>query len=139
VGQFLGIDREGITTLLISGSRTATPAMLDYAAACTRKAALNGWHIICGDAFGVDWQVVYECQRVGIFYMSYGITEAARNGARVYTRLDVRSFSERDRWMVEQADAALCITTKDGTPGTLAVYNYAIEQGKEAWLRKDYR
>ena len=122
--------------LLISGSRDATEPLLAYARACVQRARDNGWMIICGDAFGVDWQVVEHCQRLGVSYMSYGTKDYPRNGASHYTRLDVADYTARDRWLVEQADKVMCITTQEGTPGTLAVYEYALEVGKECWLKR---
>jgi hypothetical protein len=43
-----------MTTLLISGSRAATEAMLVYARMCVEKAYQNGYMVIAGDAPGID-------------------------------------------------------------------------------------
>lgn len=53
---------------------------------------------------------------------------------------DVRlplTYAERDKLMVRDAEKVMCITTKAGTPDMLAVYRYALAQGKETWLRRD--
>ncbi len=126
-----------MTTLLISGSRDASEQMLAYARACVASARGAKYFVICGDAFGIDWQVITECQRLGLDYMSYGIKDYPRNGALKYTKLDVENYAARDRWMVEHAEKVMCITTKEGTPGTLAVYEYAVKLGKECWLKRD--
>lgn len=43
-----------MTTLLICGSRAATPVMLEYARRCVERAYHQGWSLIVGDAIGID-------------------------------------------------------------------------------------
>jgi hypothetical protein len=125
-----------MTTLLISGSHDASDVMLAQAREYVMQAKENGWTIICGDSPGVDLQVVNECERLNVHYMCYGLKDYSRNSALKYTRLDVDDYAARDRWMVDQADCVICITTPEGTRGTMDVYNYAVQCGKEYRLEK---
>lgn len=121
--------------LLICGSRAASPAMLDYAIGCVERAQANGWTVIVGDASGVDAAVVQACERVGVPYTCYGITAQARSGAHQYVRLDVPTFRARDEWMVRQVDVVMAVWNGQSR-GTQAVYRYAVQQGRQAWLKR---
>lgn len=162
------IDRP---TLLICGSREASPVLIDYARRATLRALENGWWIIAGDALGID-QVVAETVRDHFQHADelmygmrvYGIGDAPRHGigdntgrihfqkltgytkqmvthgrrdVHVYNEhIPVNSYTDRDRYMVREADKVLCIWN-GSSRGTLAVYEYAEELGKEAWLKHE--
>ena len=44
--------------LLVTGSRKATPAMIEYARKAVSRARERGWEVIVGDASGVDAAVM---------------------------------------------------------------------------------
>lgn len=69
---------------------------------------------------------------------SYESGSASRRYVRMYENLlyKVTSYKERDRYMVEQSDMVLCITTMKGTPGTLNVYRMAYREGMTCWLKR---
>ena len=133
-------------TILICGSRDATPAMLDTAKAAVWKVwyqrgpELELHHdlrIIVGDALGVDAEIVRACNQLGVPYQTVGINVRPRNGGRNYLRLLnlkgtwAQRYQQRDRYMVQQANAIFCISNgefyrSNGTPsGTIATYQYA--------------
>ena len=156
-------------TLLISGSRDASLALLDYARRAVLRALENGWWLIAGDAAGVD-QAVAETVRdhfqhedeLMLGMRVYGLGDAPRHGiggntgrvhyqklthysetamssgrrdVHVYNRqIPITTYTDRDRYMVREADKVLCIWN-GVSRGTLAVYEYAEACGKEAWLR----
>lgn len=111
--------------LLITGSRDATPDMLDYARRCVERAKERGWEIVVGDAAGVDAAVIEACCKLGVTYQVYGITPDPRNGPKgFYTRVDATSYLTRDEVMVRRSDR--CIAIWNGrSRGTLYTFNYA--------------
>lgn len=155
-------------TLLICGSREASPVLLDYARRATLRALEHGWWIIAGDAVGID-QVVAETVRDHFQHEDelmfgirvYGLGDAPRHGiggnigrihfqkltgytkqtvtrgrrdVHVYNEyIAISSYTDRDRYMVREAQKVLCIWN-GSSRGTLAVYEFAEELGKEAWL-----
>jgi len=125
-----------MTTVLISGSHDASDSMIAQVHEVVMQAKESGWTIICGDSPGVDLQVVNDCERLGVPYMCYGLKDYPRNSALKYMQLDVEDYAARDRWMVDEADCVICITTHEGTRGTMDVYDYAVQCGKERWLKK---
>lgn len=61
-----------MATLLITGSRDATPAMLDYAVRCVAAAKRRGHDIIVGDADGIDAAVMDACHAMGVAHHIVG-------------------------------------------------------------------
>jgi len=126
-------------SLLISGSRIATAAMLDYARAAVTNAKERGWCVIVGDAFGVDRVVADECRALDVQVFVYGIAENPRNGAlwagkNMYTWLSgAQNYRQRDEHMVRLANSVLCIWNGE-SKGTKHVYDYAKRLKKVAWL-----
>jgi hypothetical protein len=81
-----------MTTLLISGSRSATAPMLAYARASVLRAYENGWRLIVGDAVGIDAAVAQAAvdfynqhaekpeDDLNIYCTVYGLDEKPRHG-----------------------------------------------------------
>ena len=142
-----------MTILLISGSRHATDLMQAYAVKCVQRALDNGWSLIAGDAIGVDALVarlvcpIQDDSAPDVLLTVYGIQDEPRNHAQghhvAYKNIyDVQQFgihvtdyTTRDRYMVHVADYVMCIWNGD-SKGTKAVYEYAKEIGKQAWLKE---
>ena len=123
--------------LLIAGSRIATEPMLKLAKRAVQKTEFRGWHIVVGDALGVDSAVVSECDQLGIPADVWGITAQPRNGGTrlgCYHRL-AGSYAERDRYLVHLADVGFFIWNGQSS-GTRRAYSYMIARGKTAYLRK---
>ena len=127
-----------MTKLLISGSREANSKLLHYVHFIVERAKVNGFHVICGDAGGVDSQCWHSCQELDVPYTVYGIADKPRNDAPIINFEVVRparTYEQRDRTMVEMADKVMCIWNGE-SKGSLAVYEYAKAQGKDCWLYK---
>jgi len=123
-----------MTNLLITGSRDASPAMLDAAYRAVERAHEHGWHIVVGDARGVDKQVIYACHLKGVPFKFYGITTAPRNSCclehirECYVHCDTKSYLSRDEIMVRHADR--CLAIWDGVSrGTKYTLDYARKLG----------
>ena len=128
-----------MTRLLITGSRDATPAMLDYAHRLVMYARDKGWHIIVGDAEGIDAQVIHDCSHASVAFNVFGITTFPRNGglaARLhYIQVNEQSFLGRDRHMVRMCSRCMAIWN-GRSRGTKYTYDYAVAQGKKAEMRQ---
>jgi hypothetical protein len=142
--------------ILICGSRYATHAMLDMARSVVSRTHYYGGEILVGDADGIDKKVVQTAECIGLSYVAYGIWHKARNGAVSYMNIwpevsnrvgkqyrgskyrTKQLYTERDKWMVEQADFVVCIWNGKST-GTKAVYEYARSCGIEAVLKEPKR
>jgi hypothetical protein len=125
------------TKLLISGSREANPAMLDYARRSVERAHTLGWEIIVGDAAGIDQAVASRAAELDMAITIFGLGASPRNRVGgptvVYRRVGVRTYSQRDMHMVAIADSVLCIWNGQ-SKGTYNVYQNAVARGLQAWL-----
>jgi hypothetical protein len=119
--------------LLIAGSRAASPQMLKYAHACVLRAKAQNWHVLVGDAYGIDEAVVRACEQERVPYTAYGVQVRARNRAKYYSNTGLVSFTARDEYMVTLADKVMAIWN-GASKGTLHVYQMARQAGKTAWL-----
>ena len=128
-----------MTRLLITGSRDATPEMMDYAHRLVIYARDKGWHIIVGDAEGIDAKVIYDCATYNVPFVVYGITANPRHGglaARLhYIQVDEQSFLGRDRYMVKMCSRCMAIWN-GRSRGTKYTYDYAVAQSKKAEMRQ---
>lgn len=126
-------------TVLICGSRQVVQPMLDKVLESVRWGIEHGWHIICGDAGGVDYAVqVAACklleplgqmERLRI----YGINDCPRyfccpDHVETYVQV-VGDYLARDRVMVEQADRVIGICL-NMSRGTVYTCHYAGKLGK---------
>ena len=139
--------------VLISGSRYATREMLNVVCAVLHRIRYYADELIVGDAHGIDAEAVRLAEQLNVPYTAFGIWNKARNGAssyvNVWCEVERRAgkivggqhkrakvlYTHRDRFMVEQADIVVCIWNGTST-GTKAVYDYALELGKDAVLRQ---
>lgn len=130
--------------VLISGSRDASDKLLNRVRGGVARVHWNRDELIVGDAEGVDAYVVNLAQKMKIPYMAYGINTRARNGAKRYSGIrhlikvehfrNPRSpYTMRDRYMVDRALVVLCFWNEQSS-GTLNVFKYACEVGKDAYL-----
>ncbi|MCC6976519.1 MAG: hypothetical protein IT322_21120 [Anaerolineae bacterium] len=125
--------------LLITGSRHATPEMLEMAQRAVSRAKEKGWMVVVGDnPQGVDAAVIDTCDALGVKVLVCGTTREPRKGSIrpdsywqvvVEVPLDeeypqFRLYSTRDRWMVDMCDRMLAIWNGQSR-GTKAGYDYA--------------
>ncbi len=129
--------------VLISGSRDASPALLELTKVIVMRAWYRGHEILVGDAEGVDEVVAQTAEKFKANYTAHGITKAARNGAQCYsdvrpllTKVAYMGYRHRDRLMVRSADIVICIWNGHST-GTRRVYDFAVHSGKRAYLYND--
>jgi len=136
------------TTVLIAGSRDATPDMLEYARRAVRRAKERGYTVMVGDnPKGVDMAVVRECRRLHVPVIVAGANNFPRNGgcshgSYVKVHRDVYRasgghllprYTIRDRWMVDNANIGIFIWNGD-SPGTKKGYEYMHSRKKDAHL-----
>ena len=142
--------------LLVSGSRK-TPLIggsnkmhIGYFEAIIDRALANGWHVIVGDAIGVDQSLAYAATNYKYhknkpFMMVYGIQDRPRHNIAssqvLYTDVSekCKTYTARDDFMLSQADFVYCIW--NGTSkGTRRVYERAIRAGKidgvNVWIKE---
>jgi len=143
------MQNQAVTHVLIAGSRTASPEMLNYAQRVVRRARQLGWIVLVGDnPQGVDLAVVRECRRLRIPVVVAGAANFPRNGGckhgdYVKWERDLyrsasgnlfNGYTVRDRWMVDNCQRAIFIWNGEST-GTKAGYDYVLTRGKEAHLK----
>lgn len=122
-------------TLLITGSRNATFAMMKKAREAVQRAHLLGWHIVVGDAIGIDFAVLCECHDLGTPFKFYGVTEQPRHKCCKehlyrYTRVS-GSYLARDRHMVDLPEVNRVLAIWDGrSKGTQYTFRYAMDRLK---------
>lgn len=131
--------------LLICGSRKSTHEMNQFANHAVLRAKANNWHIVVGDAYGIDHAVIYACLDYAVPFYCYGITPTARcysannplsfrwDDIATYIRVN-GNYLQRDRVMVEVADRVFAIWN-GSSRGTKYTYDYAINTGKPADIR----
>ena len=136
------------TTVLIAGSRDATPQMLDYARRAVRRAKERGYMIMVGDnPQGVDMAVVRECRRLRVQVIVAGAGNFPRNrgcqhGSYIKVYRDtyrasngylLNRYTVRDRWMVDNAQIGIFIWNGESA-GTKKGYDYMLARKKDAHL-----
>ncbi|MBE7511481.1 MAG: hypothetical protein HS103_01515 [Anaerolineales bacterium] len=133
--------------LLITGSRHATPEMLDMARRAVTRAKSNGWMVLVGDnPQGVDAAVIDACDALGVNVLVCGTAPQPRKGSQregSYWQVDVKrrdddatlfdAYAARDRWMIDLCDRMLAIWNGQSR-GTKAGFDYARQIGKTANL-----
>lgn len=123
-----------MTSLLICGSREATPRMLTVARRSVERARDLNWSVIVGEAAGVDRAVIFACHELAVPFVMYGIAAEPRNFCCLpHVTANYRqvkgSYLTRDREMAATADR--CFGIWNGTSrGTIYTCNYARKQGK---------
>lgn len=123
-----------MTTLLITGSRQASPAMLEYARRVVLRAAQLEWGIVVGDAEGIDAVVMEECHRQGVRHIIYGAYgRLRRKTASGSLNAISGTYPERDELMAQLCDC--CIAIWDGkSSGTRITFTAARRFGKQTWV-----
>lgn len=134
--------------LLITGSRHATPEMLDMARRAVTRAKSNGWMVLVGDnPQGIDAAVIDACDALGANVLVCGTAPQPRKGSQregSYWQVDVKrrdddddtlfdAYAARDRWMIDLCDRMLAIWNGQSR-GTKAGFDYARQIGKTANL-----
>lgn len=120
--------------LLISGSRDATPEMLDYARRAVERAYAKEWIIIVGDAEGVDSAVIDHAYHIGAVHIVYGLKKPRHTSLGMGWVSVEGGYLARDRQMARDCD--LCLAIWNGVSrGTWYTYNYARKLGKPSWLK----
>lgn len=134
--------------LLITGSRHATPEMLDMARRAVTRAKSNGWMVLVGDnPQGVDAAVIDACDALGVNVLVCGTAPQPRKGSQregSYWQVDMKrrddddatlfdGYAARDRWMIDLCDRMLAIWNGQSR-GTKAGFDYARQIRKTANL-----
>lgn len=117
-----------MTKLLITGSREATPEMLEYAREAVHGVYFMGWEIVVGDASGVDQAVIEECDRMGVPVTVHGGYGKIR--IRTKTGQNIAhpgSYPDRNWAMVESLSPGdHCLAIWDGSShGTRITFGHA--------------
>lgn len=121
--------------MLIAGSRDTThnPGVLRGARVAVQVAHEQGWALLCGDAWGVDREVINEANKLRVPIAVFGITPTPRNlGSKygAYQQLPGLTYTQRDQYLILLADRALFIWNgKPESRGTLEGYRYAQHMG----------
>jgi hypothetical protein len=121
--------------LLITGSRSASPEMLDYARRVVARTKEKAWKIIVGDADGIDGAVIQACDDLGVPVTVYGAYTKMRRRTRSGENVALPgSYPARDRHMATLCTC--CIAIWNGqSRGTMNPYRAARALGKQAWLK----
>lgn len=125
-----------IKKLLISGSRKASPQLLQYCDFIVERAKKNGFEIICDDSEGCSSQSWWSSEEKDVPYKVYGFKDVARNNAPESNYVmwrDGRTDEALDRFMVEQADMVVVLWNYEDTK-PLQVAQYAKQLNKQVWL-----
>ncbi len=117
-----------MTKVLFTGSRDATPEMLDYARRAVARVHKLGWEVVVGDATGVDQAVIEECDRLGVPVTVHGGYGKIR--IRTTTGQNIPhpgSYPDRNWAMVETlAPGDHCLAIWDGSShGTRLTFDHA--------------
>ena len=99
--------------VLITGSRNSSEAMIQKGKDVTIKCIQNGWHIIVGDAGGVDTEVI---RTAGAFRYPHITVWGAKGFQRVMTvhgenRFTKAGYIERDKIMAGGVTSVLLFGT----------------------------
>lgn len=136
-------------TVMICGSRDATKAMIDIVQTMVTRIWWHRQKLIVGDAMGVDAEVVYWAENLGVDYECFTPHLYPRNDAEKFTSLlhEIKpygfplhvQYSYRDKYMVDLADEVICISRPEITKGTERVFEYAKFKRKPVTMRAELR
>jgi predicted Rossmann fold nucleotide-binding protein DprA/Smf involved in DNA uptake len=118
---------------MFCGSRYANGRLLDLAHRAVERARELGWHIIVGDAPGVDAEVIKTsdtCTVLGAF----GKLRCETDGSARFSVVP-GDYVGRDDILISRADIVVCIWNGKSS-GTLRNYARAKKLGKTAYLIK---
>lgn len=119
-----------MTKLLITGSRDATPEMLELVDQIVLDAKADGDEIIVGDEDGVGARVIYQCDLLKVPATVYGAYSKMRRLSKTGFNYGLKgTYTQRDAYMSEKCDE--CIAVWNGTSnGTLYTFVHAKNSGK---------
>ena len=121
--------------LLITGSRKATSEMLAYALKAVSRAKELGWHIVVGDAPGLDASVIAACDELGVPVEVHGAHGRIRNRTKTGKNIAHEcNYTMRDQIMAEACDACLAVWNGH-SKGTRITFRCAENLGKTVWVR----
>lgn len=114
-----------MTALLITGSRQATPTMLEFVDQLVLDAKADGDSNIVGDAEGVDARVIEQCDLLRVPVTVYGGYKRLRRMAQTGMNFGLdATYPERDRHMAMICDE--CVAVWNGTSrGTKLTFDSA--------------
>lgn len=120
--------------MLITGSRDATPAMLEKARWLVRRAKAKGDEIVVGDADGVDLAVMIECHKLGVKHQVWGAYGRMRHWTETGASNCIEGdYPARDRKMAQLCDE--CTGVWNGiSRGTRLTMEAAKRLGKPTWV-----
>lgn len=116
--------------LLITGSREATPEMLELVDQLVLDAKADGDEVIVGDADGVDARAIYQCDLLKVPVTVYGAYEKLRRRAKTGLNYGLKgTYPQRDLYMAERCD--VCVAVWSGVSrGTRITFEAAATFGK---------
>jgi hypothetical protein len=122
--------------LMITGSRKMTKGMDEYVDRVVERAIQLGWHIVVGDAPGIDRAVIQASDRHQYAHIEvHGAYLKLRNKSAFGINIEHdTNYDQRDRMMIDLADKVLAIWN-GVSEGTKRNYDAAKARGKEAWLK----
>lgn len=132
------LETHGPRVLLITGSRDATPAMLDYTRRLVQRAKERDMVIIVGDAEGVDATVIEEADRLGVpceVHGAYGkLKHQSHSGLAMQNGHPGWTYPQRDELMARNADIVIAVW--NGTSrGTKLTADLAQQFGKQVHIK----
>src|SRR5579859_5254845 len=107
-------------SLLICGSRIATPQMLELARRVVQRASELGWTILVGDAAGIDAEVICACESLKLPAKCFGISP---NPARPSS---TRSSSNTFKSKFPTRDVPTCNATKSWSDRQIACMQFGM-------------
>ena len=121
--------------LLITGSRDATPGMIEYTKKVVDRANKLGWFIIVGDAPGIDWMVIVHCDLLGVPVEVHGAYNKMRNSTSTgKNSTHDCSYPLRDLIMADLCDRCMAIWNGK-SKGTMITYKAVTALGKPVDLK----
>jgi hypothetical protein len=136
-GAMRSMNEWNATKVLISGSRDATLEMLRATVFLVEQLHEQGYHLVVGDAHGVDESAVKTAQAIGMPFMCYGITPRPR----IYSTRPIPyqrcygSYLQRDMVMAHAATRGIFLWN-GYSRGTKFTHDYMAGLGKVVELRK---
>lgn len=127
------------TVMMLAGSRDLSQnrkALLRGARVAVETAHQEQWALICGDAIGIDAEVIRTADILNVPIAVFGVTRRPRNGGSksgIYQELPGLTFAARDKFMVQLADRCTFIWN-GSSKGTLAAYLFAKRMDVLAYM-----
>jgi len=118
---------------MFCGSRYANPRLLSLAKMAVERANELDWHIIVGDAPGIDQAVIAASDTCEV-WGAFGKLRCEPDDSHQFHTVP-GNYTERDDELISKADIVVCIW--DGkSKGTIRNYESARMLGKTVYLIK---